>query len=214
MIEINLLPAELRKKKKKKVPSFEFSFNKKIPLVVFGGLVLFHLLFISLNTVTKIRLKSLKNNWQGISLKREKLNQIKAELKEVNAKIPLIEQLMRDRILWSRKLNQISELAVPGVWLNELSLEIKEEALPRPIARTKVKTPAAKPKVLKYLIIEGSCASRGKDEPALIGRFMQNLKSDASFSSDFTGIELGPIKERRIEQIEVMDFILTGRFKK
>ncbi|MFX0211379.1 MAG: PilN domain-containing protein [Candidatus Hodarchaeota archaeon] len=196
MIEINLLPLELQEKKK---ISFEGAFNKKITLVVLGSLVLLHLSFISLNTVNKIRIRRLTNTWQGLSAEREKLSGLERQLSEINAKIPLIEQLIKDRILWSRKLNQLSELIVPGVWLNELTLQSQE---------TKDQTKSS-----KYLVIQGSCASRTKDEPALIGRFMQNLKSDSLFSSDFTEIELGPIKKRLIKQTEIMDFQLTCRFK-
>ncbi|MBU3933863.1 MAG: PilN domain-containing protein, partial [Candidatus Omnitrophica bacterium] len=116
------------------------------------------------------------------------------------------EQVIKNRILWSKKLNQLSELMVSGIWLNELKVEPWTKVKVQPLAQ-------AKGQPLKYLIIQGSCASRTKDEPALIGRFMQNLKDDPLFSSDFAEIELGPIEKRLINQTAVMDFILTCRFK-
>ena len=87
---------------------------------------------------------------------------------------------------------------MPGVWLNQITIERqrvrdRDEAL--------------------HFIIRGSAASRVKDEPALIGKFMQSLKDDPSFSADFAEIELGPIKERRIAQTEIMDFVLNCQFK-
>lgn len=195
MIEINLLPQDFRKKEKSYLARIP---RKEMFLAVLGCLVLFHLFLISLTAMSARRLKSLKKTWQELAPKRERLDGLKKQLSEINARIPLFEQLIKDRILWSKKLHQLSESIVSGVWLNELSLETKEMQ--------------AKGQLSKYLIIRGSCASRTKDEPALIGRFMQNLKDDPLFSSDFAEIGLGPIKKRLINQTEAMDFILTCRF--
>ncbi len=207
MIEINLLPLELREKKKISIP-LQGIFKTRLIFVVLGSLFLFHLLLISLGGINARRLNSLKKTWAGLSFEREQLEQLKQELKEIDARIPLIEQLISKRILWSNKLNRLNDAIVTGVWLNELSLETKEEQAKGRPARGKV----SKGKVSKFLIIRGSCASRTKDEPALIGRFMQNLKDDPSFSADFAEIELGPIKKRKILQTEVMDFHLICRF--
>ena len=196
MIEIDLLPQEFRTKKKAFLTR---SPKKEMILAVLGCLVLFHLFLISLTAMSTKRLKSLKKTWQELVPKRERLDGLKKQLSEINARIPLLEQVIKNRILWSKKLNQLSELMVNGIWLNELSVETKKAQ--------------ARGQPLKYLIIQGSCASRTKDEPALIGRFMQNLKDDPSFSSDFAEIELGPIEKRLINQTAVMDFILTCRFK-
>ena len=67
-------------------------------------------------------------------------------------------------------------------------------------------------KLVKMSTIRGSAASRTKDEPALIGIFMQNLRDDPEFSVDFLEIELGPIRKRMIQDTEVMDFVLFCRF--
>lgn len=186
MIEIDLLPPELRRKKRLSLPQIS---NKKMLFTLFWSLLLFHLLLVSFNAINIKRLNSLKKTWQQLSSQKEEISQLKEQLRQINTKIPLIEQLIKDRIIWSKKLNQLSDLMVSGVWLNELSLE------------------------KGYLIIQGSCASRAKDEPALIGRFMQNLKEEASFSSDFAEIELGPIKKSLIKQTEIMDFDLSCQFK-
>ena len=196
MIKINLLPQEFRKKGKSYLARIP---KKEMVLAVLGCLVLFHLFLISLTAMSTKRLKGFKKTWQELAPKRERLDGLKKQLGEINARIPLFEQVIKNRVLWSEKLNQLSESIVSGVWLNELSLVTKEVQ--------------EKGRLSKYLIIRGSCASRTKDEPALIGRFMQNLKEDPSFSSDFAEIELGPIEKRLIKQTAVMDFILTCRFK-
>ena len=194
MIEIDLLPLELREKK---IIHFEQFFQTKLFLTILGCLVLFHLSLYTAAAINSRRLDALQGNWQNLSSKRAEIDRLKGELAEINRKIPLIEQLISNRLLWSRELNIISDLLIAGIWLNELSLE---------------KQKTAEDKVSESLIIRGSAASRTKDEPALIGRFMQNLKDDSVFSANFT-VELGPIKKRLIGQTEVMDFILICRFK-
>ncbi|MBU3933380.1 MAG: hypothetical protein KKH11_01775, partial [Candidatus Omnitrophica bacterium] len=151
MIEIDLLPQEFRTKKKAYLTQIP---KKEIILAVLGCLVLFHLFLISLTAMSAKRLKGLKGTWQELAPKRERLDGLKKQLSEINARIPLFEQVIKNRILWSKKLNQLSELMVSGIWLNELSVETKKAQ--------------AKGQPLKYLIIQGSCASRTKDEPALI----------------------------------------------
>ena len=194
MIEIDLLPLELREKK---IIHFEQFFQTKLFLTILGCLVLFHLSLYTATGINSRRFDALQRNWQNLSSKRTEIDRLKGELTEINRKIPLIEQLISNRLLWSRELNIISDLLIAGIWLNELSLE---------------KQKTAEDKVSESLIIRGSAASRTKDEPALIGRFMQNLKDDSVFSANFT-VELGPIKKRLIGQTEVMDFILICRFK-
>jgi len=195
MIEINLLPIEFRTKKEF---SFEQIFKTKIIFTVLAYFILFHLLLYIVAFVNTKRLNILKNNWRALSSKEEKIDQLKDELSKIGEKIPLIEQLISNRILWSNKLNRISDLIITGIWLDGLTLE---------------KQKASKGESLECLIIRGSAASRTKDEPALIGRFMQSLKDDFSFLADFTEIELGPIRKRLIEQTEIMDFVLNCWFK-
>lgn len=195
MIEIDLLPLELREKRR--IP-IEQIFQTKLVIAVLGCLVLFHLFLHTIAVINSKRLDILNRNWQSLSSKKAEIDRLKDELAEINQKIPLIEQLISKRLLWSRELNRISDLVIGGIWLSELNLEKQE---------------GTKGELTESLIIRGSAASRTKDEPALIGRFMQNLKDDPIFSANFAEIELGPIKKRLIVQTEVMDFILICRFK-
>ncbi|MCQ9208022.1 MAG: hypothetical protein NG712_01395 [Omnitrophica bacterium] len=196
MIEINLLPLELREKKK---VVFEQFFKTRSAFIILGILILLHALMHILFALNGMRLSKLEKSWQGLSEKREQIAQLNREVAKFDREIPLIEQLIETRILWSEKLNRISDLIINGIWLNEVVLE-KQKA-------------RARGGTSEHLMIRGSAASRTKDEPALIGRFMQNLKDDSIFSADFVEIELGPIKKRQIAQTEVMDFVFICRFK-
>ena len=197
MIEIDLLPNQ---KRQKKLIPYERLFKGSLVFIVLGSLVILHLFLHTINCVGTIRLNRLQKSWESLSDKKAGLDQLNAELTKINQKVPLIEQLISNRVLWSEKLSRINDLIIPGIWLNEIILE-----------RENVKI--AQQQSTKYLVIRGSAASRTKEAPALIGRFMQNLKDDSSFSADFAEIELGPIKKRQIRETEIMDFILICLFK-
>lgn len=195
MIEIDLLPLELREKK---IIHFEQFFQTKLFLTILGCLVLLHLFVYTATVINSRRLDALQRNWQNLSSKRAEIDRLKGELTEINREIPLIKQLISNRVFWSEKLNRINVLLIDGIWLREISLESKR---------------AKAEQVQQSLVIRGTAASRSQDEPALIGRFMQSLKNDLVFSADFAEIELGPIKKRQIVKTAVMDFILICRFK-
>ncbi|MFC1632216.1 PilN domain-containing protein [Candidatus Omnitrophota bacterium] len=198
MIEIDLLPANLRQKSK-------FSFNlqpalkMKIVFIVLGGVILLQFFLSTIVFINNKRIAALKNNRQKLAPQKQQLDQLRTELSALNSRMPLIEGLFSQRVIWSEKLNRISDLMVAGVWLREIDLQTEQQKGQQVSSID--------------LIIRGSAASQAKDEPALIGKFMQNLKDDSVFSGDFSDIELGPIKKRKIAETEVMDFILNCRFR-
>ena len=53
----------------------------------------------------------------------------------------------------------------------------------------------------------------GEEGTALIGRFIEKLKENASFYSDFSDIELGSIKREQTGNQEMMTFKMTCLFK-
>jgi hypothetical protein len=78
------------------------------------------------------------------------------------------------------------------------------------------KEPAPKDKTVniqKYIVISGYASSMGEQATLLIGRFMKSLKDDEKFYSDFSDIQLGAIRSDKIDQQEVMSFMITCLFK-
>lgn len=198
MIEINLLPPELRKKKTLHV-EVEQIVSPKVLLTFLGCFVLAHTVILTASFISAKRLEIIKTNWNGLSPQRARITQLNTDYADIQQKVLLIEKLIGERILWTRKLNLLSELLVNGVWLNQLSID------------TRIEGKKEKPAYV-CLTIRGSAASRAKNEPALIGKFMQNLKGSPEFAADFAEIELGPIRQRQITQTTIMDFVLTAQF--
>lgn len=193
MIEINLLPEELRRKERLKLPK-EFYI---IGISMLGFLIILHATTGMLIEWRKHRVVKLNRRWTELAPLKKEIDIVKQELADLNQRVEGIDQLMVKRFLWSEKLNQLSDLIVPGIWLRELSL------LPHVESRDLPPT----------LTLKGSVISRRGEETAVVGKFMANLKNDKGWSFDFDKIELKSMQRRKIKDTEIMDFVLICYFK-
>ena len=191
MIEINLLPPEMRKKK------LELPEIPLIPVGV-GILCVFVIGSLILGLVVhrkNSQLKILRREWaEKLPLKNE-ADGLKAEAERLRREKVLLEDLSKRRFLWSAKLNSLSDLIPMGIWLTELSLDEMGE--------------------MRFLTLEGIAMPFKRQEMiALVTRFMDTLKRDKRFFSGLESIELGPIERIKVEETEVMRFSLICRLEK
>lgn len=220
MIEINLLPHEIRRKRKKiELPNISF-----LPVVAaFLGVIIIIHLFTGLMAAMKAKtLKDLERKWQSVLPVKEEADKVKAELIGTRAKIDAIDKLIEARRSWAVMLGDISDAMIPGVWLNKLWLEKRAIAreIPRVMADSEesaAKT-AKEPKkmtmmTIRTLHLNGSVITGGGEETAVIGKFIRSLKDNKNFISDFTDIESASIQRTKLKDEEVMDFELICYFK-
>lgn len=206
MIQINLLPKELQKKK---IGLPEISFSPLIAIFL-GIAIVAHLSF-SLSINLKGRaLKRLEGRWQEISPDVENADKLRHELMAMRAKIDAIDNLMQNRLNWAKKLSDLSDAMTPGVWLNKLWLEkeavLQEESGREGAARSKSVT-------IKALHLNGSVIASGGTETAAIGKFIRGLKNNEGFFSDFHEVESASIQRTQLKDTEVMNFELICHFQ-
>ena len=193
MIEINLLPEELKLKTKKKV-SFNFSNidqKKLIYLVpvVFGILILIHVCLAGLTIIASVRLGNLNRQWVKLEPERKKLESFQKESNISSADGQFLQQLSVQRVNWAEKLNSLSLSLPSGIWFEEMLISDKAFSL------------------------RGSIISLAKEEMNIVNRFIENLKNDPKFFKDFNSLELGSINRRQIKSYDIMDFVLEGNIK-
>ncbi len=203
LIEINLLPPEMRPKKKFVMPEISF-----LPILIWAvsSLFIIQVILLSLVRYERQQLNKLNTRWQGLTSSNAKLSELKAELKVVTERVATIEELFKRRFIWARKLNQLSDVLSKGIWLDDIHLEIKTQAAPQGVK-------GAKPKKFYLLLLQGTAVSREEEETAVIGRFMKDLKAHMEFFADFSDIELGSIQSDKIGGRDVMHFTITCYFK-
>ncbi len=193
MIEINLLPPELRSKAKRaetvkptgKQPVYLFYI---IPALL-ALLVCVHVYVAVTDAVKGRQLASLDNKWRSLEQRRKEVTEFKKEFDAATNNINTIQQLTSQRINYAEKLNKLSLYLPKGVWFVDLVLDQKN------------------------MVLKGSVVSLQKEEFNLINGFIDSLKKDYGFIKDFNSLELSSIQRRVIVAYDIVDFILTGTQK-
>ncbi len=196
MIRINLLPEEERRKK-----AFVIT---QAHLISLGASLLTILLFISVVMAGLVWIRGRGLNYlteKSNSLKpqSERILEIKKEKEGLESKMRIVRELTEERILWAKKLYEISRDLPDQVWLTSLSLDKSSHTEGVETVRYSV------------LFIKGNVFSTREEHTELVTRFMKNLQEDEDFFEDFVDVERGPIK--RIDGTDVMSFELDYKFE-
>ncbi|OGX18542.1 MAG: hypothetical protein A3K83_07630 [Omnitrophica WOR_2 bacterium RBG_13_44_8b] len=191
MIEINLAPEELKTKPRDKKTGFGLEPRYFIYLLpaVLGLLIFVHIYLAGLLMFKNSQLSSLNKKWQGMTSQRKVLDDFNKEYSLFSSEAQSVKQLSQRRVTWAKKLNNLSLSLPSGIWFREVSITPKDFTL------------------------HGSAVSLQKVEMGLIKQFMDNLKHDSGFFSDFTTLELSSVQKKTIGGYEVAEFILTGALK-
>lgn len=199
MAIINLLPdAKAHPKKLKKEPT-EDSSVKRLKIFIFI------LVFLSILTSggwyalsTQIKAKQdemslLNKKSSALKTGHNEIEKLKKLKKETEEKLSFYEKILEDNILWSKKLSLIGKNISPQVWLTSIHTETSPK---------------------KMLVIRGSATSLVESEIIdSISQFVERLKNENIFSSDFSIIKLGPLISAKKGTLEIMDFSLFCEFK-
>jgi len=191
MIEINLLPEELKAKSKAK--KFGVGIEIKyflylIPFVV-GLLICVHIYLAILNITKNNQLRTLNNKWQELQPQRKILEDFNKEYAILSEDAAAIQQLTKQRINWAEKLNKLSVNLPSGIWFNEISIFSRDFTL------------------------QGSVVSLQKEELSLINKLIDSLKNDTTFFKDLNNLELSSVQKKIIGGYDIADFILQGTLK-
>lgn len=201
MIEINLLPEELKKQQAKKEPRQIKVSELPIKLIIAVSITVF--IFIQILSAMVFVIKS--NSLNGLNKRFGQLESdykvaqaLKLQMRQLNNKLTAINELTSKSIMWSKKMYDLSKATSDGVWLSELKLLAEKGA-----------------KKQQAMLLEGSVVSHPRgEEAALIGAFINSLKSNKDFFDDFEEIKLESSQMRKIAGLDVMDFKIICFFKK
>jgi Tfp pilus assembly protein PilN len=197
MIEINLLPEELRNKavkvNKPENVSGAAGLEPKhylliIPLI-FALLVCAQLIAGITSVVRFGRISALNGKWERLQSDRKSLEEFNDKYNVVSGDTLALQQLMKDRISWSEKLNKLSLYLPSGVWFEEISANSKE------------------------LVLKGAVISLNKEELNLINQFIGKLKSDPVFFKDFNTFELGSAQKNTLGSYDITEVTLNATLK-
>ncbi len=189
MIEINLLPEELKVKVKKAQVESQLDYTPLIG-VLLAGLILLVNLVLGLNSLAKSgQIKSLNAKWKKMIPQQKASEEFKRGFISQPEDADIISQLLSQKVSWPRKLNELCSSLPNGVWFNNLALTDKN------------------------FVLSCTVVSLQKDEMSLINKFMDNLRQNKNFFADFRKLELGVVQRKTIVSYEVVDFTVLGELK-
>ncbi len=197
MIELNLLPPELKKKKKKKaLPKIK---ALPITLGVIIALVFTHIILLFL-VGNNVRLAhALGGKWDNMQPQREKTEKIIRQINYLDQKVAAVSKIAKPDLDWAKLLEGLNDAMVPNVWLSEF----------KPVYAKGAK--AGNSYVPRSLDLTGYAL--GADATAVVAKFINSLKKSAGFSGYFEEIVLQNMRSRQMAEEEVMMFKLTCQFK-
>jgi len=197
MIEINLLPDEKRKKTKE---FFSFDLGRlgidtgKIAQIAGAGavgfLVLLVLLFFMGSSIRTHQMRKLMLKEQAMSEETSGAELVSDGISILRTKMQVLSQITKRQFLWAQKLNELSDLVLPGIWLTRMRTDVDNN-----------------------FVIEGSVVSKKEEAMALVGEFMKNIREHQSFFKDFSNIRLESVQRRSQESKDVVDFKIALYFK-
>jgi hypothetical protein len=236
MIEINLLPEEMRKKESLKISLPDIPIKKT--LLAAGAVLLSMQLLLMLGTLyVKIDLAGMTRQVSQLRKDNHEVLRQKAEVEGMQNRMKEVQGLTSRKFFWSAVLSAITNSMTKGVWLTEI--KVVEEAAPKPAKTAPAKSskkekgekakaekgkdkskdkdkdkekekPAARDKIL---VLEGAAIGAGQ-ETAFIGKFLKELKGQPLLSELFSDIKASNINQRRFGEYEVYGFTISCRFKK
>ncbi len=194
MIELNLLPEELKKKRVKiELPEIPLI---PIAVVFVGVLLIVQFIMGSLIFLSKRQFAGLDKKWQDLAPKKAEFNKVRKQVVATGKKVEAIEGLIEKQLNWSRLLNELSNSLAANIWLTELSY-----------------AESGKDNRIRTLTLSGSAAGESEEATAQIARFIKALKDNKIFFTEFDSTELISIRKGLVAEQDVMNFILVCSFK-
>ncbi|MEI8345236.1 MAG: PilN domain-containing protein [Candidatus Omnitrophota bacterium] len=211
MIEINLLPEELRRREMPKLvmPDIPVTGVRTLILIV----VAVHLAVGAAALFQQWELGMFKKDIDRLTRQNRETSLQKSQTVTMQKRVTLADSITSRKFYWTQLLNSLSDSTIKGIWLSRLSLsESLSKANPPKQGKTGAKGKGrGRTDAAQVLRLEGSAYSPG-NETETIGRFIKELKSDPFFSVYFSNIELVNINQRKIKEHEVYDFLIECVF--
>ncbi len=193
MIEINLIPSQYRKKKK----TGFLGGSRLPPEIVIGSaggllilLVMFHIVLLFINIKILAQHRELSKKWEELQPQKVMVDGVLNQLRELQGNIKAIKDVTKkDGLRWAEKLNIVSDSIPKGVWLKKLSMNDGA------------------------FFIDGSAFSKQQKEMINVHMFDSNLKANGNFLKHFKDFEPGSIQRRKVQSMEIVDFLITIKLK-
>jgi len=204
MIHINLLPPELRPIKRTPVP---YILSLLVVVLVILGLGYLHASTLSQIAYYNSQYEQHTKEYNKLAKVVEDYNNMIELKRSLRRKIETINGIVKDRIIWSRQLYNLSRILPENFWYDSISVDTKRETETRYEVNPKTKKvePKQVPIVRKVLTVSGYVIEG--DEGLDVSPLVKAAEEDQEFSKMFQ-LEPPQIKDTTIDGQPVKSFTL------
>ena len=191
MITINLLPKHLRPVKRTPIPHI---LSILVLLAAIAGMVVVFGAVHARLMLTRGELDGVQKDLAGLQAVKDEYDQLMADKTKLASKIKAIEEITRDRIIWSRQLYNLNRLAPDNLWYTDIAVDTKriEKEVPviskdgKPVLDPNTNKPCmGKVKDDIPLLREAGYVMETPDGRLDTGTFARAAETDEEFSSLF-----------------------------
>ena len=203
MITINLLPHDLRPIKRTPLPYIVGSLVLVLVILSIGFVFLKEHAQISTAETTLAKNRADLNALDPVV---KEANELAQKTKQLKIQVETIEEIVSDRIIWSRQLHNLSRLAKDNMWYKSITQTSKQYPETAQIMNPKTKKLETKTNNVTrdVLIVTGYVVASSEGESAA-NPIIQGLAEDPEFSSRFI-LEPPNIGDDVIDDLPVSTF--------
>ena len=218
MIELNLVPKNLRTTNKKSNAKLDIKLPKVAPIPLIVGLIsviiLSQVILGMLSVMQQKKLAAIKCKLNHIMPQQKIAVTLKKEVDNLSGKVAVIDSLTSGSLVWAKKLYDLNNSIVDGVWLSALSLSVEKSKTPQVFAGFNKGVSPQLPVDKEMLVLKGAAVSSDSGEAtAIVGRFIDSLKTNNDFFKDFEDIKLSSVQRETLGSTEIMKFTIICYFK-
>ncbi len=205
MIRVNLLPYHLRPIKRTPVP---YILSVAVLLLAVGAMAAVFLGIQGQVAVKQAELDGILNKLSDLQAVVDEYNDLENKKEQLASKIATIDEIVRDRIIWSRQLWNLSRLAPDNFWYREIRVGTKQfrEKVPTFDKATK-KTVMKDISVSKPILTVSGYVVATEETGVSMSPFARATEQDEEFSSLFQ-LETSSLKDTEFEEYPVREFSL------
>ena len=207
MIELNLLPKKLRRKKRR-TTAVQLPNIPVIPIAL--GLVAFlictHIILMLLTFHSKAVYKRSVQTWKEMEPQKNKTEKVITETAELERKINVMKKIEKPDLDWARLLSGLNLAMMPNVWLATFDL-----VFPGSKSASKLTDISGPPQSLQ---LTGYGLGNSQEATSTVAKFINSLKDQKDFAEFFREIELNNMRTGVVAGEEVMVFKLECVFRK
>jgi Tfp pilus assembly protein PilN len=199
MIRVNLLPMHLRPVRRSIIP-YAIAL-----LILIAGLAVMSMVYL----VDQAKVLRLRTEVRTLDQQLEELQEVRDRYQELldlksslQSKVETIEEITRDRIVWSSQLYNLSRLAPDNVWYSRIETDERSFRERQDVYDPKTKTTKRQEVTVSkpVLLLEGY-VTKAPDGKANVNPLMRNLAEDEEFARLFEQ-----------ESVAFMDEFFDNRF--